>query len=125
MDPSRQGSISFQHCARLFPLPFLPPVCPPPCRSQRNRYRLRVKNSIVLHTNRAIFALNRLYNSPLLKNSLLSCIILTLPNLPFRSFRPRRTNLPFPLTATSVRVRIHLLLSHACYLDCEITLLAS
>ena len=48
---------------RLFPLPFLPFACPPPCSSsRRNRVREKVKRSIVAVTNRCIFTLNRLYS---------------------------------------------------------------
>jgi len=64
MAASTQGG-AFVHRARLFPLPFLPFACPPPCSSShRNRVREKVKRTIVAVTNRCIFTLNRLYSPP-------------------------------------------------------------
>lgn len=59
------GCGSFHHRARLFPLPFIPAACPPPCSSScRVRAREKVKRTISAVTNRCIFTLNRLYASP-------------------------------------------------------------
>ena len=64
MSASTQGGGS-THRARLFPLPFLPFACPPPCSSsRRNRVREKVKRTIVAVTNDCIFTLNRLYSPP-------------------------------------------------------------
>ena len=91
MRPSTQGGGLPHHRARLFPLPFLPSACRPPCHSARNRHRFKVKRTIVAVTNRCIFALNRLYSSPSFQ----------LRHPPHRPF-PSQPDIPFSVRCPSV-----------------------
>lgn len=52
------------HRARLFPLPFVQPVCKSPSGSARVRHRYSIGRAIVTLTNRAVATLNRMYDAP-------------------------------------------------------------
>lgn len=70
MSAAAQGGTTFQHRARLFPLPLLAAVvCPPRISSSRARLRARLQRTIVAVTNRCICTLNRLYSPPSFQHS--------------------------------------------------------
>jgi hypothetical protein len=60
------GGVTFQHRARLFPLPLLAAAARPPGQSscERSRFRFKLQRTIVAVTNRCICSLNRLYSVP-------------------------------------------------------------
>ena len=65
MSPAAPGCAVYHHRARLFPLPFIPAACAPPCNtSRRIRLRLKVGRIIAEVTNNCILTLNQLYSSP-------------------------------------------------------------
>ena len=58
------GGLTCTHRARLFPLPFVQPVCKSPSGSARVRHRYSIGRVVVTLTNRAVATLNRMYDAP-------------------------------------------------------------